>query len=225
MGCEGPYRDRADSPATTGSQVPGGPFWSWSITPGSKCRLVHKSSYLLGDQETSRQVGLAPCRRSATLWRVGRPQQHDPPDATRCVGTEAPACQGRTSVAPRAVGCVARRGPDARDGGASHTRRPDLSCEVRPGTLPGEACRHMVTVRRGGPPHPHRRAGTGPTAAVVNPGGRRGPRSRGRAPRRPLGRRPCPRASAGPWPVPGRDGPPRPSPGPPTPPRRAASRW
>ena len=26
---------------------------SWLTTPGSKCRLIHKSSYLLGDQETS----------------------------------------------------------------------------------------------------------------------------------------------------------------------------
>src|SRR5690606_22035044 len=97
VGCEGAHSDGADSSESRGPLARR--RHSWLTTPGSKCRLIHKSSYLLGDQETSRQVSVAPCRRLATLWRVGRPQQHNPPDPARCVGNETRLCQGRTAVA------------------------------------------------------------------------------------------------------------------------------
>ncbi|GCB50589.1 hypothetical protein SNL152K_7935 [Streptomyces sp. NL15-2K] len=97
VGCEGAHRDGADSLEPRGALGPC--RHSWLTTPGRKCRLIHKSSYLLGDQETSRQVSVAPCRRLATLWRVGRPQQHNPPDPAGCVGNETSLCQGRTTVA------------------------------------------------------------------------------------------------------------------------------
>ena len=52
VGCEGADRDGADSREPRGALAPR--RHSWLTTPGSKCRLIHKSSYLLGDQETSR---------------------------------------------------------------------------------------------------------------------------------------------------------------------------
>jgi hypothetical protein len=97
MGCEGTHSNGADSLEPRGGLAPY--RHSWLTTPGRKCRLIHKSSYLLGDQETSRQVSVAPCRRLATLWRVGGPQQHNPPDPAGCVGNETSRCQGRTAVA------------------------------------------------------------------------------------------------------------------------------
>lgn len=129
-GCEGTHSNGADSLEPRGTLVPY--RRSWLTTPGRKCRLIHKSSYLLGDQETSRQVGVTPSRRLATLWRVGHPQQHNPPDPAGCVGNETSLCQGRTPVARQVSPvCESTKGLRSRRVGrepqSDHTHiRPDL---------------------------------------------------------------------------------------------------
>jgi hypothetical protein len=158
-------------------------------TPGSKCRLIHKSSYLLGDQETSRQVSVAPCRRLATLWRVGRPQQHNPPDPARCVGNETSRCQGRTAVARQVSpvcesveGLRSRR--VTRESRSDHTHiRPDLVGQGPAGCAALTTCVDVSPLPVGDladlPAHGLSRAA------------RTAPRAPRRAPRRPPCKRPC----------------------------------
>ena len=183
VGCEGAHRDGADSLEPRGTLVPY--RRSWLTTPGRKCRLIHKSSYLLGDQETSRQGqrGTMPtvgdsmaCRWSAATQSAG---------PSRCVDNETSRCQGRTAVAQQvspvceSVEGLRSRRVD-RESQSDHTHiRPDLFGQGPAGCV-------RLTTRVDVSPLPESDLGDRLSRAAF-----RGPRAPGRAPPPPRGKPPC----------------------------------